>query len=166
MSRRFRQVALTVGGIAIGFIGMRFFGLNALFLVLSVAACWLAFTMLGLHQRLVLPLSFAGGHAIWFIIGIVWSFAIGTHLEAMIEISIEVLVVAALVIWVYVRHSKASLYGLIVYEVLSIGFNVFTWTLVGTMQGILVVHIAVRLVAIVGAVLALMHRAEFAPNRP
>ena len=34
----------------------------------------------------------------------------------------------------------------------------------GTLQAVIVVHVGLRLVAIVGAVLALMHRAEFAPR--
>ncbi|HLM15281.1 MAG TPA: hypothetical protein VK362_22985 [Reyranella sp.] len=47
------------------------------------------------------------------------------------------------------------------------GYNAVTFTEVdGALQGVIAVHVGLRLAAIVGAVLALMHRAEFAPNRP
>ena len=164
MRPRLRQVAATVGGIAIGLIGMRQFGLNMVFLILSLAVCWWGFARLGLPRRLLVPLSFTAGHAVWFVIGIAWSVASGTPLEAMIEIGVEVLVVAALVAWVCLRRSKASLCGLIVYEALSIGFNVLTWSQVGTMEGILLVHMAMRVMSIVGAVLALIHYEEIRPR--
>jgi hypothetical protein len=165
MSGRAWQIVAAVVGAIIGIVAVRYLGLNALIPALSVAACWWAFSRLGVHRRLVLPLAFTGGHGIWFLVGIVMALAIGGSVHSIFEIGLETLIVAAIVAWVYASQSKPSLLVLIAYEAVSIVFNAVTFTGVdGALQAVIVVHVGLRLVAIVGAVVALAHRAEFAPK--
>ncbi|HZB55926.1 MAG TPA: hypothetical protein VE527_20000, partial [Reyranella sp.] len=110
---------------------------------------------------------FTGGHGVWFLIGVVMTLAIGGGVHAVIEVGVETLVVAAIVAWVYASRSSPSLLVLIAYEAVSIVINVVTFTEVdGALQGVIAVHVGLRLVAIVGAVVALAHRTEFAPTGP
>ena len=103
--------------------------------------------------------------AIWFLIGMVMTLAIGGSVHAIIEVGLETLIVAAIVAWVYASRSRPSLLVLIAYEAVSIVFNAVTFAGVDdALQAVLAVHVGLRLVAIVGAVLALAHRAEFAPE--
>ncbi len=54
---------------------------------------------------------------------------------------------------------------LIAYEAVSIVFNAVTFIGVDdALRAVVAVHVGLRIVAFVGAVLALMHRAEFAPR--
>ena len=165
MTRRPWQIAAAVVGAVIGIVALRYLGLNALIPALSVAACWWAFTRLGLHRRLVLPLAFTAGHGIWFLVGVVMALAIGGSVDSIIEVGLEMLIIAAIVAWVYASRSKPSLLVLIAYEAVSIVLNAVTFTgLDAGLQAVIAVHVGLRLVAIVGAVLALAHHAEFAPE--
>jgi hypothetical protein len=159
------QIVAAVGGAVIGIVAVRYLGLNAVIPALSVAACWWAFTWLGVHRRLVLPLAFTGGHGVWFLVGMVMTLAIGGSVHSIIEVGLETLIIAAIVAWVYASQSRPSLLVLIAYEAVSIVFNAVTFTGVdAALQAVVAVHVGLRLVAIVGAVLALVHRAEFAPE--
>jgi hypothetical protein len=163
-ARPWQIVAAGVGAV-IGIVAVRYLGLNAVIPALSVAACWWAFTRLGVHRRLVLPLAFTGGHGIWFLVGMVMTLAIGGGIHSIIEVGVEALIVAAIVAWVYASQSRPSLLVLIAYEAVSIVFNAVTFTGVdAALQAVVAVHVSLRIIAIVGAVLALMHRAEFAPE--
>jgi hypothetical protein len=163
MTGRPWQIAAAVVGAVIGIVAVRYLGLNAVIPALSVAACWWGLTRLGVHRRLVLPLAFTAGHGVWFLIGVVMTLAIGGGIHAIIEVGVETLVVAAIVAWVYASRSRPSLLVLIAYEAVSIVINAMTFTEVdGTLQAVIAVHVGLRFAAIVGAVLALMHRAEFA----
>ena len=165
MTGRPWQIVAAVVGAVIGIVAVRYLGLNAVIPALSVAACWWAFTRLGVHRRLVLPLAFTGGHGIWFLIGMVMTLAIGGSIHSIIEVGLETLIVAAIVAWVYASQSKPSLLVLIAYEAVSIVFNMLTFAEVDDgLRAVIVVHVGLRIVAIVGAALALAHRAEFAPN--
>ena len=165
MTGRPWQIVAAVVGAVIGIVAVRYLGLNAVIPALSVAACWWAFTKLGVHRRLVLPLAFTGGHGIWFLIGMVMTLAIGGSIHSIIEVGLETLIVAAIVAWIYASQSKPSLLMLIAYEAVSIVFNALTFAEVDDgLRAVIVVHVGLRVVAIVGAALALAHRAEFAPN--
>ena len=119
MTARPWQIVAAVVGAVIGIVAVRYLGLNAVIPALSVAACWWGFTRLGVHRRLVLPLAFAGGHGVWFLIGVIMTLAIGGGIQAIIEVGVETLVVAAIVAWVYASGSVPSLLVLIAYEALS-----------------------------------------------
>ena len=54
MTGRPWQIVAAVVGAVIGIVAVRYLGLNAVIPALSVAACWWAFTRLGVHRRLVL----------------------------------------------------------------------------------------------------------------
>jgi hypothetical protein len=165
MTGRPWQIVAALVGAVIGIVAVRYLGWNAVIPALSVAACWWAFTGLGVHRRLVLPLAFTTGHGVWFLVGIVMSLAIGGSLHSIIEIGLETLVIAAIVAWVYASRSRPSLLVLIAYEAVSIVLNAVTFAEVDdTLRAVVAVHVGLRIVAIVGAVLALMHRAEFAPR--
>ena len=165
MTARPWQIVAAVVGAVIGIVAVRYLGLNAVIPALSVAACWWAFTRLGVHRRLVLPLAFAGGHGLWFLVGMVMTLAIGGSVQSIIEVGLETLIIAAIVAWVYASRSRPSLLVLIAYEAVSIVFNAVTFTGVdAALRAVIVVHVGLRLVAIVGAVLALAHRAEYAPE--
>jgi hypothetical protein len=77
MTGRPWQIMAAIVGAVIGIVAVRYLGLNAVIPALSVAACWWAFTSFGLHRLLVLPLAFAGGHGIWFLIGTIMTLAVG-----------------------------------------------------------------------------------------
>ena len=87
MTGRPWQIVAAVVGAVIGIVAVRYLGLNAVIPALSVAACWWAFTRLGVHRRLVLPLAFTGGHGVWFLIGVVMTLAIGGGIHAIIEVA-------------------------------------------------------------------------------
>jgi hypothetical protein len=162
MTGRAWQIVAAIVGAVIGIVGVRYLGWNAVIPAFSVAACWWAFTRLGVHRRLVLPLAFTGGHGIWFLVGIVMTLAIGGSIQSIIEVGVETMVVAAIVAWVYASRSMPSLLVLIAYEAVSIVFNAVTFTGVdGALQAVIAIHVGLRLAAIVGAILALVHRAEF-----
>jgi hypothetical protein len=166
MTGRPWQIVAAVVGAVIGIVAVLYLGLNAVIPALCVAACWWAFARLGVHRRLVLPLAFTGGHGLWFLVGIIMTLAIGGSIHSIIEVGLETLIVAAIVAWVYASPSRPSLLVLIAYEAVSIVFNAVTFTGVGdALRAVIAVHVGLRIVAIVGAVLALMHRAEFA-RRP
>lgn len=159
------QIVAAVVGAVVGIVAVRYLGLNAVIPALSVAACWWAFTRLGVHRRLVLPLAFTGGHGIWFLVGMVMTLAIGGSVHSIIEVGLEALIVAAIVACIYASRSKPSLLVLIAYEAVSIVINAMTFTGVDdALRAVVAVHVGLRIVAIVGAVLALAHRAEFAPK--
>jgi hypothetical protein len=165
MTGRPWQIVAAVVGAVIGIVAVRYLGLNAVIPALSVAACWWAFTRLGLHRRLVLPLAFAGGHGIWFFIGMIMTLAIGGSAETLIEVGLETLIVAAIVAWGCISRSRPALGVLIAYEVVSIVFNAIAWMGVDELRPVLAVHIGLRVVAIVGAALALARWSEIAPAR-
>jgi hypothetical protein len=159
------QIAAAVVGAVIGIVAVRYLGLNAVIPALSVGACWWAFSRLGVNRRLVLPLAFTGGHGVWFLVGMVMTLAIGGSIQSIVEVGLETLIVAAIVAWVYASRSRPSLMVLIAYEAVSIVFNAVTFIGVDdALRAVVAVHVGLRIVAIVGAVLALMHRAEFAPR--
>ena len=165
MTGRPWQIVAAIVGAVIGIVAVRYLGWNAVIPALSVAACWWAFTRLGVHRRLVLPLAFSAGHGVWFLIGVVMTLAIGAGIHAIIEVGVETVVVAAIVAWVYASRSSPSLLVLIAYEAVSIVLNGMTFTEVdSTLRAVIVIHVGLRMMAIVGAVLALAHRAEFAPK--
>jgi hypothetical protein len=165
MTGRPWQIVAAIVGAVIGIVAVRYLGWNAVIPALSVAACWWAFTGLGVHRPLVLPLAFTTGHGVWFLVGIVMSLAIGGGLHSIIEIGLETLVIAAIAAWVYASRSRPSLLVLIAYEAVSIVLNAVTFAEVDdTLRAVVAVHVGLRIVAIVGAVLALMHRAEVAPR--
>ena len=165
MTGKAQKIAVTVVGVAIGVVAVRYLGLNAAIPALSVAACWWAFSRLGVERRLVLPLAFAGGHGVWFLTGIVMTLVIGGSLHSIVEIGVETLIVAAIVAWIYATRSKLSLLVLIAYEGVSIVINAMTFAEVdGQLQAVLAVHVGLRLVTIVGAGLALAHRARSAAS--
>jgi hypothetical protein len=164
MTRKVLLIAAAVVGVVIGIVAVRYLGLNAVIPALSVAACWWAFTRLGLHRRLVLPLAFAGGHGIWFFIGMIMSLAIGGSAATMIEVGVEAVIVAAIVAWGCISRSRPALWVLIAYEVVSIVFNAIAWTGVDELRPVLAIHIGLRVVAIVGAALALGRWSEIAPR--
>lgn len=159
------QIVAAIVGAVIGIVAVRYLGLNAVIPALSVAACWWAFTKFGLHRRLVLPLAFAGGHGIWFLIGVIMSLAYGAHSDTLIEVGVETLIVAAIVAWGAISRSRPALWVLIAYEVASIAFNAIAWTGADELRPVLAVHIVLRVVAIVGAALALSRWSEIAPAR-
>src|SRR5512139_3492483 len=105
MSGRPWQIVTAVVGAVIGIVAVRYLGLNAVIPALSVAACWWAFTRLGVNRRLVPPLAFAGGHGVWFLVGMVMTLAIGGSIHSTIEVGLETLIVAAIVAWVYASQS-------------------------------------------------------------
>jgi hypothetical protein len=165
MTGRPWQIVAAVVGAVIGIVAVRYLGLNAVIPALSVAACWWAFAKLGVHRRLVLPLAFTGGHGVWFLIGMVMTLAIGGSIQSIVEVGLETLIIAAIVAWVYASRSSPSLLVLIAYEAVSIVFNAVTFAGVDDqLRAVLAVHIGLRIVAIIGAALALAHRAEFAPG--
>jgi hypothetical protein len=165
MTGRPWQIVAAIVGAVIGIVAVRYLGLNAVIPALSVAACWWAFTRFGLHRRLVLPLAFAGGHGIWFFIGMIMTLLLGGNAETMIEVGLETLIVAAIVVWGCISRSRPALCVLIAYEVVSIVFNAIAWTSVDELRPVLAVHIGLRVVAIVGAGLALGRWSEVAPAR-
>jgi len=167
MTGRPWQIAAAVVGAVIGIVAVRYLGLNAVIPALSVAACWWAFTRLGVHRRLVLPLAFTGGHGIWFLVGMIMTLAIGGSVHSIVEVGLETLIIAAIVAWVYASQSRPSLLVLIAYEAVSIVFNAVTFAGVDDqLRAVLAVHMGLRIVAIIGAALAVAHRAEFAPGSP
>ena len=165
MTRRSLQIVAAVVGAVIGIVAVRYLGLNALIPAVSVAACWWAFTRLGLHRRLVLPFAFAGGHGIWFFIGVIMALAMGGSAETMIEVGVETLIILALVAWACISRSRPALYVLIAYEVVSIVFNAIAWMGADELRLVLAVHIGLRVIAIVGAAVALTRWSEVAPAR-
>lgn len=165
MSGRPWQIVAAIVGAVIGIVAVRYLGLNAVIPALSVAACWWAFTSFGLHRRLVLPLAFAGGHGIWFLIGMIMTLAIGGSAETLIEVGLETVIVAGIVAWGCISRSRPALGVLFAYEVVSIGFNAVAWTGVDELRPILAVHIGLRVVVIVGAALALARWSEVTPAR-
>ena len=165
MSGKPFQIVAAVVSAVIGLVAVRYLGLNILIPALSVAACWWAFTRFGLHRRLVLPLAFAGGHGLWFFIGMIMTLAIGGSAGTLVEVGIETLIVAVIVAWGCISRSRPALWVLIAYEVVSIVFNAIAWTGVDDLRPVLAVHIVLRIVAIVGAALALARWSEVAPAR-
>jgi hypothetical protein len=159
-----KQIVASVIGAIIGIVALRYIGMLVLIPALSVAACWWIFTRLGLHRRLVLPLAVAGGHGIWFFIGTVMALAAGGSIQTLIEVGLETSIVLAIVAWGCVSRSRPALGVLIAYEIVSIGFNVMAWSGAGELRSILAVHITLRVVAIVGAALALTRWSEVAPR--
>jgi len=159
-----KQIVVLVVGAVIGIAALRYIGPLVLIPALSVTACWWIFTRLGLHSRLVLPLAVAGGHGIWFFIGTVMALAAGGGAQTLLEVGLEALIVLAIVAWGCVSRSRHALGVLIAYEVVSIGFNVMAWTGAGELRPILAVHIALRVIAIVGAAVALSRWSEIAPR--
>ena len=165
MTGRPWQIVAAVVGAVIGIVAVRYLGLNAVIPALSVAACWWAFTRFGLHRLLVLPLAFAGGHGIWFLIGVIMTLAVGGGAETLIEVGLETLIVAAIVAWGCISRSRPALGVLIAYEVVSIVFNAIAWTGADELRPVLAVHIGLRVVVIVGAALALTRWSVVAPAR-
>ena len=165
MSGRPWQIVTAVVGAVIGIVAVRYLGLNAVIPALSIAACWWAFTSFGLHRRLVLPLAFAGGHGIWFLIGMIMTLAVGGSAEILIEVGLETLIVAAIVAWGCISRSRPALGVLIAYEVVSIVFNAIAWMGVDELRPVLAVHMGLRIVVIVGAAVALARWSEVAPAR-
>src|SRR4030095_3565576 len=102
------QIVAAVVGAVIGIVAVRYLGLNAVIPALSVAACWWAFTSFGLHRRLVLPPSFAGGHGICFFVGMIMALAVGGSGETLIEVGLETLIVAAIVAWGCISRSRPA----------------------------------------------------------
>src|SRR5689334_17381882 len=127
MNRKAWQIAAAIVGAIIGIVAVRYLGMNAVIPALSVAACWWAFTRLGLHRLLVLPLAFAGGHGIWFFVGMIIALVGGGSAETLIEVGIETVIVVAIVAWGCIGRSRPALWVLIAYEAVSIGFNAIAW---------------------------------------
>src|SRR5262249_33516647 len=109
MARKPLRIAAAGAGVIIGIVAVAYLRLNAVIPALSVAACWWAFTRLGLHRRLVLPLAVAGGHGLWFFIGLIMTLAIGDSAYAVIEVGLEALIVAAVVAWGCIGRSRPAL---------------------------------------------------------
>lgn len=151
-------------GSVIGLVALFYVGGNILIPALSVGACWWVFTRLGLHRRLILPLAFAGGHGVWFLIGAIMTLATGGSAETVVEIGLEALFVAAIVAWGVISRSRPALCILIAYELVTLVFNVIAWPDVGDLRPILAVHMGLRIVAVIGSALALGRWSEIAPR--
>lgn len=165
MDNKVVQVVPMVVGIAGGIVGFRLLGFSFLIVLAALFGCWLLFQKLGVHRQLAAPLTCAAAHGIWFLAGLLLAPLAGISVVGMlIEIGPDMAVLAALVAWIYLSRSKASLYVLIVYEGASLAFNSYvlaTEILPLGMQLNLVAHMVLRLATVVTAAIAVTHHSEF-----
>jgi hypothetical protein len=169
MDKKSLQVVASVGtivGVAGGILGVKLIGLNFLFALLSFVGCGLVFQKAAVNRYLVLPLAFAAGHAAWFLVAFGIALAVGADPTTLLfQIGPDLVCIGVLVAWIYVRRSKASLYGLIVYEIVGIGLNIVSLLEISAIdKSVLALRIAVRCGAILSAILALRHHKEIAAS--
>jgi hypothetical protein len=158
------RIVTGVGGVAVGVLGYRMLGFNFLIPLLSLLACWFLFRRAATPRHLLLPLTFSAGHGVWFAVALAMAYAAGNFEQYLLDIGPEILIIAILVAWIYLRRSKASLYALIVYEVISVGLSGYSMTIQTSleMQSVLAIHIIIRCAAIITAAMAIRSTAEVA----
>ena len=166
MDNKVVQVGLMVAGIAGGIVGFRALGFSFLIVLAALLGCWYLFQRLGVNRHLTAPLTCAASHGIWFLAGLLLAPLAGIPIGGMlIEIGPDMVILAALVAWIYRSRSKASLYVLVAYEGASLAFNGYvlaTEILPLGMQLNLVAHMVLRLATVVTGAIAVRHHAEFA----
>lgn len=173
MDNKIVRIGSMIGAIAAGVIGARLLGgLNTLVVIAALLWAWYGWQKMGAHRRLGPPLALSSAHALWFVGGLLLAPLSGISLgEMAMEVVPDILVTAALVAWIWRSRSKASLYGLMAYEVASVGYNGYVMlseVLPFGTQANLVAHMLLRCATIVAAELAIRHSAEFAipPEAP
>lgn len=111
----------------------------------------------GRDLRVVLALLAA--QAVWMLIG-----AIVVPAQAP-NVALDILISAALLIWALASLARAAAIGIIVFEVLSLGLNLYMAVVIGQWgaeMAALIVHIAIRCGIIAFSVMAIRHGLESA----
>ena len=167
MDSKGMRIVLMVAAIAAGMLAFRVLGFSVLIVLGGLFGAWHLFhKKLGVNRHLAAALTWASAHALWFLAGLLLAPLAGISVVGMmIEVGPDLVILAALVAWIYVARSRASLYVLIVYEVASLAFNAYvlaTDILPLSMQLNLAAHMLLRLATVVTAMRALGRSAEFA----
>jgi hypothetical protein len=140
--------------------------LNFAIPILSITVCGMALVRLGVHRRLAVPLAFAAGQGLWFAAVVVIAFFSGGGAgSALLDASLDLVVIPVLVVMLVRRPSRPWLYALIAYEILCIILNVGALTgMSGSVVVTMLIHIAIRVIAAVTAAMALKHFDEIRPG--
>src|SRR5215204_6442367 len=89
----------------------------------------MALVRLGVHRRLAVPLAFAAGQGVWFAAVVVIAlFSGGGAGSALLDASLDLVVIPVLVLMLVRRPSRPWLYALIAYEIVCIILNVAALT--------------------------------------
>lgn len=168
MDSKVVRIGLMGAGIAGGVVGFRLLGFSFLIVLVALIGCWYLFQRFGVNRHLAAPLTCAAAHGIWFLAGLLLAPLAGIPISGMlIEIGPDMVVLAALVAWIYRSRSKASLYVLIAYEGASVVFNCYVLATEPLSLGLqlnLVAHMVLRVATVGTAAIAVRHHAEFARN--
>ena len=134
--------------------------------ILSITVCGMALVRLGVHRRLAVPLAFAAGQAVSFAAVVVIALFFGGGAgSALLDASLDLVVIPVLVLMLVRRPSRRWLYALIAYEILCIILNVAALTgMSGPVVVTMLIHIAIRVTAAVTAAMALKHFDEIRPG--
>lgn len=168
MNRKAKErLALGVAGVAVGIFVAMMLGVTVVIAAVMIVGSWWVLTRMRVHRRLVFPVAFLIGHALWMVTGLIALAAIVPLSEAVALVGPDIVLMAGLAAWILVRPSASAFYAVVIYEVLSIAIS-FWFQMAAPTQLLLLVslHAVVRIATIVGAALALRHRVEFAPAAP
>ena len=140
--------------------------LNFAIPIIAITVCGMALRRLGVHRRLAVPLAFAAGQGVWFAAVVVIALISGGGAgSALLDASLDLVVIPVLVLMLVRRPSRPWLYALIAYEILCILLNLAALTgMSGSVVVTMLTHVAIRVTAAVTAVMALKHFDEIRPG--
>jgi len=150
----------TIGGIAVAVVS---FGIARVvgsdfwipFLLLALSF-WLA-SKTPLEPSIRPVFAVALGHALWMAVGATILLALnsGKYLTQVYELLPDLIIMTAILGWLYFQQSKASLFGLIAYEIISLAINAYVFSTHPNPRFAMIVHIGIRLFIIGSSIYAI-----------
>lgn len=125
-------------------------------LLLLAVSFWLT-TKTSLQQCLRPTFSAALAHTLWIALGatILLFLESGKHSAQAVELLPDLVIMSAIVAWLYFQQSKFSLFGLIAYEIISLGINIYTFSNHPNPRFAMIMHIGIRLFIIGSSIYAI-----------
>jgi hypothetical protein len=146
---------------ASSFLAVRYLGANLLLPLSLISIALLTLNRLQVAAPLSVSLAFTIGHAAWFAVGgVLVPLLAGADLgSGAVYVVPDVVVMAAIVIWVYLRRSKVSIYALIAFQIVGGLVSVLKFEVADlAVPAVMYIHLGIRLVAVISAVLCLVGR--------
>ncbi|HTN13779.1 MAG TPA: hypothetical protein VL094_03120 [Sphingomonadaceae bacterium] len=145
------------GLVGVGAYGVsRVFGLNLWLPVLLSLVAYFGLRRFRpvLSESYRYGLAILSGQALWMVVGVMFV------PEALASVLIDIVASAALLIWAVWRASKASAYGVVAFEVISLGVNFLAFLEVPQLDSsnfALLVHMVMHVGVLIFVVHALLH---------
>jgi len=154
-------------GLVLGSFFINYFGFwTVLIPAVGIALIWfIGYKSFKDSRRLFLPsIAIEGGHFLWMLTGSVIIFVLNpSQLQELLEINLfglllDIIIFGGLIIWLWLSSDKKSAIANLVFQIISLGANVYTLTelnLDDPFSRAVLLHILLRILAIISLIIGI-----------